>query len=281
MSTYEAEQEMWDAAASVDRPATQRAGYRRLEARYAGACDACGEAVSKGETILYNRRHELRLLCLACGARADAGEELEHNGPARPTTRERLEARAEKRAEWAASRERKRDAAQARVHAIADGIPFGQPILVGHHSEGRHRRDIRRIEDGMSATVAHDRMAGHHAEKAAGLAEQLARSIYDDDPDAIERLTEKLARLEAERDRIKAYNAAVRKPGVGPAEAENLQAELLDDRQRADIRSIARACPYQLGPNGAFPAYALSNLGATIRTTRQRLERLQRHTKGA
>jgi hypothetical protein len=270
------ERETWETIAHGERSSTERAGYRRLEAKYAGQCDACAGAVAKGETILYNRRHELRLLCLACGARADAGEELEHNGPPRPTRRERLEARAEKRAAWAESRESKARAAQERVHAIADGIPFGQPILVGHLSVGRLRRDVAKIEAGMSATVEHDRMSRHHAEKAAGLEEQLARSIYDDDPDAIERLEEKLERLEGERDRIKAYNAAVRKPGVGPAEAELLQRELLDDRQRADIRSIARACPYQLGKRGEFPGYALSNLGATIRTTRERLERLRR-----
>jgi hypothetical protein len=32
-------------------------------------------------------------------------------------------------------------------------IPFGQPILVGHHSEGRARRDQGRIESGMRAGV--------------------------------------------------------------------------------------------------------------------------------
>ncbi len=30
---------------------------------------------------------------------------------------------------------------------ISNMIPFGQPILVGHHSEGRHRRDLTGIEN--------------------------------------------------------------------------------------------------------------------------------------
>jgi hypothetical protein len=37
------------------------------------------------------------------------------------------------------------DAEWEKGRRIADMIPLGQPILVGHHSEGRHRRDLGRI----------------------------------------------------------------------------------------------------------------------------------------
>ena len=149
MSSYaeQEERETWDAIASGDRSNTQRAGYRRLVAKYAGACSACAGPVAKGDTILYNRRHELQLLCLACGARADAGENLEHNGPARKTTRERREARLEKRRTWAETRSAQAESSHARARERASVIPFGQPILVGHHSEGRdrnYRADISR-----------------------------------------------------------------------------------------------------------------------------------------
>ena len=33
-----------------------------------------------------------------------------------------------------------------RVRQISDMIPLGQPILVGHHSEKRHRADLKRID---------------------------------------------------------------------------------------------------------------------------------------
>ncbi|WP_299212303.1 DUF3560 domain-containing protein [uncultured Tateyamaria sp.] len=33
------------------------------------------------------------------------------------------------------------------------GIPFGQPILVGHHSEGRHRRALERAHAAMDRGV--------------------------------------------------------------------------------------------------------------------------------
>ena len=47
--------------------------------------------------------------------------------------------------------------------------------------------------------------------RADGIEGQLATSIYDDDPDAIEQLRARITRLEAERDEAKAKNAAYRR----------------------------------------------------------------------
>lgn len=171
------------------------------------------------------------------------------------TYRERREARAEKRREWAASRAAKSDAAHERAHELASMIPMGQPILVGHHSEGRHRRDVARIENGMRSFVDNARMADRHSSAADEIERKLATSIYDDDPDAFERLAEKVERLEANRDRMKAENAAFRK------------------EHRAELKAMGaydrdRAMPHA--------SYTLTNLGATIRNTRKRMERLAR-----
>lgn len=125
--------------------------------------------------------------------------------------RERLERKAEKRREWAESRERKSSAALEGARRIADGIPFGQPILVGHHSEGRHRRDVARIENGMRSGLEHGRMAQEHEQKADGLEEQLRGAIYSDDVDAVERLEQKLRGLEQKRETMKSRNAAYRR----------------------------------------------------------------------
>ena len=73
----EAERETWDAIAASELPSTVRAGYRQMFARYRGACDACGEHVSRGDVIHYSRRHELRLICQGCADRANAGAVLE------------------------------------------------------------------------------------------------------------------------------------------------------------------------------------------------------------
>lgn len=68
-----------------------------------------------------------------------------------------LVARAEDRAErfegYSENREADADRARAAVSAIADGIPLGQPILVGHHSERHARKDAQKIENGMRKAV--------------------------------------------------------------------------------------------------------------------------------
>ncbi|EGY9635542.1 DUF3560 domain-containing protein [Salmonella enterica subsp. enterica serovar Rough O:c:z] len=52
------------------------------------------------------------------------------------------------------------------VDALASVIPFGQPILVGHHSERRARRDAQRIENGMKRAVMLFERAEYWQERA-------------------------------------------------------------------------------------------------------------------
>lgn len=66
---------------------------------------------------------------------------------------DRAEARADRFETYAEHRGEDAARAHAAVAAIADGIPFGQPILVGHHSERHARRDAKRIETGMRKAV--------------------------------------------------------------------------------------------------------------------------------
>lgn len=69
------------------------------------------------------------------------------------TLAERAEDRADRFTDYASHRNADAERARKAVHAIADNIPFGQPILVGHHSESRHRRDAARIDNGMRRAV--------------------------------------------------------------------------------------------------------------------------------
>jgi hypothetical protein len=66
---------------------------------------------------------------------------------------ERAEARAVRFDGYSERRGQEADAARRAVDSIADNIPFGQPILVGHHSERRARKDAERIENGMRRAV--------------------------------------------------------------------------------------------------------------------------------
>lgn len=161
------------------------------------------------------------------------------------TRRERKEQRLTNREEWAQKREASARGAFDTAHAMGDAIPFGQPILVGHHSEKRDRNYRARIDATMTRGVTHARMAEHHSNKAQGIADQLDQSVFSDDADAIERLRERITAREAARDRIKAFNASCRKGS--PDES------ILTERERADIAKSSRVVPYLLSSGGGFP----------------------------
>lgn len=65
--------------------------------------------------------------------------------------------RQQERAEGLAAKAEQQTAAALAAHEhareLADQIPFGQPILIGHHSEGRMRRHAQRIHAAMNASV--------------------------------------------------------------------------------------------------------------------------------
>lgn len=194
------------------------------------------------------------------------------------TYRDRRRARAERLRDWSDKREEKAESELARAEEMARVIPFGQPILVGHHSEGRDRNYRDRIDRTMGRGVEHARKADDMRSRAEGIEAQLERSIYDDDPDAVERLEERLAALEAERERIKAYNASCRKAartgGTGDL-------SLLTESERGEVATLARVASYQLGPGGALPSYKLSNLSGNIKRNRDRLATLKARAERA
>lgn len=66
-----------------------------------------------------------------------------------------------------------------RVAAAMQGLPpGGEPIKIGHHSEGRHRRAIERSDQNMRAAVAEDKKAEYWRDRARGT-ERRARQKSD------------------------------------------------------------------------------------------------------
>src|SRR2546423_1610900 len=126
------------------------------------------------------------------------------------TYRERRLAKAQRLREWADKRAQKSNVNYEAAYAIIEQIPPGQPILVGHHSEKRHRRDLERYDTNMHNSLEHSNKAEEMRSRADNIEEAAGNAIYSDDPDATEQLETKLARLEAERDGIKAYNKSAR-----------------------------------------------------------------------
>lgn len=108
-------------------------------------------------------------------------------------------------------------------------IAPGQPILVGHHSEKKHRKLIKRAQDDIRKSIEEDNKSKFYKEKV--ITAENSKVIYSDDPQAINKLKEKLERLENERASIKAREHST---------------------------------------------WELTNIGATIRETKKRIERLEK-----
>ena len=185
------------------------------------------------------------------------------------TYRERRLAKAERLREWSDKRATRAASTLNQARQMADAIPFGQPILVGHHSEKRDRAYRARIDSKFTRAFEDDKKAREMGSRADGIEAQAERAIYNDDPDAIERLREKLADLEAGRERMKEVNKLVRRLGFEKAAPELTEAE------RNELLTLARLCPYHQPLTRGFPAYALQNLGGNITRARQRLQILE------
>jgi len=191
------------------------------------------------------------------------------------TRRERLERKQERRLEWADSRAAKANQEWERgdLSEEKSGIPFGQPILVGHHSEGKHRRAIERAENAMRRAHEHSEKAKEHAEKAQNIQRQLDRSIFSDDDNAVQELEARIAEREAQAARIVEYNKSARTAAKAGEKHGNLS--LLDEAQKRDLLETLRVCPYHSRPGAPMPGYVLSNLRGRINADRERLERIK------
>lgn len=188
-----------------------------------------------------------------------------------PTYRERRARRADRLRGWADSRDAKASSADATAESIMDAIPPGQPILVGHHSQRRHERDLDRLDRATRASSEHHAKASEFRRRADNIDAAADRAIYEDDPGAADRLRERIAELEAERDRLKVYNASCRKAAKNGGTGDT---SLLDDAQRAELLTIANVAAFQLGAGAAMPSYKLRNLTGNITRYRKRLAAL-------
>lgn len=150
-----------------------------------------------------------------------------------------------------------------RARSAVDGIPFGQPILVGHHSEKRHRAALARQDSAMRRGCELDKLAKELRARAAGVGDA---GISSDDPDAVEKLTDKRTDMERLRDDMKRANAHWKK-------LKTLDGcDIPDDVRKKGLSNLRVWNGVYLVP---FPPYALSNLGARIRDAAKRAKRLE------
>jgi hypothetical protein len=183
---------------------------------------------------------------------------------------QRREERIERFESRAAAAEVESNAAYNHSHEIISAIPTGQPILVGHHSEKHHRRDLDKADRLMHKSLEADEKANYYQGKAEAARKNSA--ISSDDPDALNKLQDKLQQLQAAQERDKAMNAYYRKhktlkgfEGITDEEAEKADAELAEQD----------ASPYSTGKHPPVPSWVLSNRNGEIARLKQRLAKLQ------
>lgn len=102
---------------------------------------------------------------------------------------DRAEERAERFEDYSEKRLSDAHAAKKAVSAIADNIPLGQPILVGHHSEKHARKDAQRIENGMRKAIKMWETSKYWEQRAAGA---LRHAKYKERPDVRARRIKKI-----------------------------------------------------------------------------------------
>jgi hypothetical protein len=155
-----------------------------------------------------------------------------------------------------------------RFKSLLSVIPMGQPILVGHHSEKGHRSLLKKADNNMRKSVEADDKSKYYADRAETVENNHA--ISSDDPNALERLQEKLAGLEKNQELMKKCNKITgSKKLTEAAKIEQLIGLGLKESTAMEIMTP------RYGRVG-IPSFKLTNNNATIRTVKQRIERLQK-----
>ena len=91
------------------------------------------------------------------------------------------------------------------AHTMLSAIPPGQPMLPDHYSYKSDKRYRDRIDTKMRQSISVDEKADYYEGKARAAANN--RAISSDDPDAVQKLQEKLTALEKLQAKMKTTNA--------------------------------------------------------------------------
>ncbi|MGQ1480532.1 DUF3560 domain-containing protein (plasmid) [Acinetobacter baumannii] len=151
-----------------------------------------------------------------------------------------------------------------RSSEMADCIPFGQPILVGHHSEKRDRNFRAKIHSTMGKSVEEMKKAEYYENKAASVG---TGGISSDDPNAPDKLQAKLEGLQKAQERMKAANKLIRKV----TDREECLKGLIE---LGLSEKVALEALTPLYGRCGFPAYALQNNNAEIKRLKSRIAEL-------
>ena len=191
----------------------------------------------------------------------DEGKEIQECAFTRVDYDQAQESKAERYSERAAKAEARADGYYKRSQDLVGMIPLGQPILVGHHSEKRHRATVEKSHQAMHKSIDESRKADRLKMKAQTVG---SGGIATDDPGAMQKLQNKLEEHERTQRMMKGANAASKRKDV-----EAFKKLGFGD---ADLDAMEKSGDWG---GRLFARYQLQNNNAEIRRIKQRIEELK------
>lgn len=153
----------------------------------------CEEKHEKGEVIEVTTKHGKDNECIVFNLIAEKGGFYYYSIVRADgfNVQEWAKRRAERRQEWAAGAAKKSNEYFERSEQAVAGIEPGQPIIIGHHSEKRHRKALDTSWSNLGKAVESSDKAAEHA-RIAEYWEERAKMINLSMPESIDYFAHKL-----------------------------------------------------------------------------------------
>lgn len=146
---------------------------------------------------------------------------------------------------------------------MASVIPFGQPILIGHHSERRDRNYRAKIDRRYQKANELREKAKYYSQRAIAMKNN--KTISSDNPEATELIKQKISKLEGSQRKMTGFNKALRKNDIEAMRKLGFTDEQIKKLKEPDFCNRV-----------GFPGYALTNNSGNIRRLKKRLGQLEK-----
>lgn len=163
---------------------------------------------------------------------------------------------------YALKNRKRSESAYNTAQKMADTIPTGQKILIGHHSEKADRRFRKKISNQYEKSIQTAEKAKYHERKVKTIEGNYA--ISSDDPEALEKLQKKLDLLNHRHIYMKSTNAAIR--------TNNKEAFVKIEGNTEKLWDRLQTFPLD---DRLFEKFELSNSRCSIRLVEARIKNLK------
>ena len=189
---------------------------------------------------------------------------------------EKKQAKIERYKKYSKNAQEKSDKLYSEAKDMASVIPFGQPILVGHHSEKKDRRYRNKIENRFEKSFEEERKSEYWKDRAASIANNA--QIQSDDPEAIKKLENRIKELVKFDENAKRLNNRLRKFKTYKNALEFLK--LLDDKESKMLyKHISESVSLYNCPPEYISCYYYKYNSPEIRRLRKRLAYLEKEER--